>query len=149
MAEQKKDEKFPKVEELTDKPGATAADLQFPSMVGKPGVEVAERSADVDKASSPAHEKVFVVLKREWAKADQDAIHEANIAAVRQYMVDNGLRTDQDVTFVGEEEVAHEGPLPTNPYDESVGLRYRVTAVPAAVAPYEAGTMTVLEQQDH
>lgn len=132
------------VSDLTDKPNATAVDLQFPSDMGKPNVEVAKRSADVDKASSSVHEKVFVLLRREWEKVDQDAIHEANKTAVRQYMASNGLRTDAKVTFVGEESV-DEPSLPLNPYDESVGLRYRVAAVPARVASYEAGTMTFPE----
>jgi hypothetical protein len=122
------------VSELTDMPGATASDLQFPSMAGKPNVEVAKRTADTDKTTSTSFEKVFVLLRREWDVADKDAVHAASAIAVRQFLTNNGLRTDKVyVEFVGEEEVPGENPLTTNPYDLSVGLRYRVAAVPAAI----------------
>jgi hypothetical protein len=122
------------VDELTDKPGATASDLQFPSLAGKPNVEVAKRTADTDKTTSTSFEKVFVLLRREWDVADKDAVHAASAVAVRQFLTNNGFRTDKvDVEFVGEEDVPGENPLTTNPYDRSVGLRYRVAAVPAAI----------------
>jgi hypothetical protein len=124
----------PTVAELTDKPGATAADLQFPSLAGKPGVEVAERTADTDRATATQYEKVFVLLKRQWETCDQEAIHEANRIAVRQFLTDNGLRTDKvDVEFVGTEEPPpgiNDG-LPERKH--SIGLRYRVPALPAVL----------------
>jgi len=95
--------------------------------------EVAARSADLDKDSATVHEKVFVLLKRDWDGMPEDrkeTQHIANKAAVRQYMASTGLRTDKDVEFVGEEAV------PSEPEDmpdrkRSVGLRYRVSAYPA------------------
>jgi|SRR5215207_9002747 len=132
------------VQDLTDRPNADARDLQFPSTVGKSGVEVAERGADVDATSSQSWEKVFVLLRREWDVADKDLRHEAHAIACRQYMASQGLRTVAHVSFVGEEDVPGE-PDTLRAEDRSVALRYRITAVPAIVAPYEAGTMTFPE----
>lgn len=93
-------------------------------------VEVAARSQDLAKTSSTTHEKVFVLLRRDWDEADQDKVHEDNTIGVRQYMVNNGLRPTGDVEFVGTEDVPGESPdLPDR--KRSIGLRYRVKAIPA------------------
>lgn len=103
-----------------------ARDRQFPSLYEKPDVEVAERSADVDKESTGTHVKDFVTTRAQWGTADHGEQHKANINAVRQYMLANGLRPDADVTFEGEHD---------HPWDpKSLVLRYEVSAVPAAVA---------------
>lgn len=91
---------------------------------------VAGKSQDLDKDASTVHEKVFVVLRRDWDEAEKDKAHEANKTAVRQYMVHNGLRPLGTVEFVGEEPIPGESPdLPDR--KRSVGLRYRVSAIPA------------------
>lgn len=116
--------------------GRRAETVQFPALFGKPGVEVAERSADVDKASSTLHEKVFVVPKADY-DLDAEGIHERNIVAVRQYMVNNGIRPDAKVTFDGEEKW----------WDgASVALRYKVSAVPASIAVAYDEAHTVMHQ---
>lgn len=97
--------------------------------------EVAARTADTDKDSATAHEKVFVLLRRDWDEMDdarKETQHIANKAAVRQYMATQGLRTDKDVEYVGEEDVPSDSPdLPDR--KRSVGLRYKVSAWPARV----------------
>lgn len=106
---------------------ADAAQVQFPSLVGQSGVEVAERSADVSKASTKQHRKVFRVFT---AGLDFDAAsfdHLPNFTATRQYMLDHGLRPVGDVAFVGAEK-----------YDEkNTDLIYQVEALPAAIATAE------------
>lgn len=116
--------------------GVRPSTVQFPALFGKPNVEIAERSADVEKASSTVHEKVFVVPKADY-DLDADGIHERNIVAVRQYMVNNGIRPDAKVTFAGEEDW----------WDGvSVALRYTVDAVPASIAVSYDTAHTVMHQ---
>lgn len=103
-----------------------ARERQFPSLYGKPDVEVAERTADTSEESTGQHVKDFVTTREQWDSANQDEQHKANINAVRQYMLANGLRPDADVEFEGEHD---------HPFDpKSIVLRYGVSAVPAAVA---------------
>lgn len=102
-----------------------APQLQFPSIAGNPGVEVAERSADVSAGRTRKHRKVFrVFVGSDLSFSDMDFDHGPNRVATRQYMVSHGLRPLGDVAFVGAE-----------PYDErNVDLTYEVEAVPAAIA---------------
>lgn len=100
---------------------------QHPALYGDPAVEVAERTIDHDEEPTSVHVKDFTVQASGWEIADKDAVHERNKTAVRQYMVNQGIRPDNaKVEFVGEKT-----------YDElpgSVVLRYSIAAVPAATA---------------
>lgn len=117
---------FGEVEQAAERRQREPRERQHPALVGKPDVEVAERTADTSDDSTGEHTKDFVTTRVQWASADHDESHRANIAAVRQYMVANGLRPDADVTFDGEHD---------HPWDEkSLVLRYKVSAIPAAVA---------------
>jgi hypothetical protein len=107
----------------TDKLKPAEARLaQFPSLAGQPDVEVAERSADVHKASSSRHIKVFVAPPG-FVVEGYD--HTANFTATRQYMMGLGLRPDGDVEFDGASE---------NVDGVSVDLTYSVAAIPAVIA---------------
>lgn len=107
---------------------------QFPSLYGEQDVEVAERTIDRDEDENGTpeptvlHVKDFVTLKRDLEFESEDVVHARNINAVRQYMVNQGLRPDADVVFAGETDLG--GP----PGRQSVSLRYEVRAVPAVVA---------------
>lgn len=62
------------------------------------GELVALKSADVTKASSDEHVKVFVVLSPGTKPTEGNGYsHEANKAATRQYMISQGLRPTADV----------------------------------------------------
>lgn len=117
-----------------------AREAQFPSRIGQEGVEVAERTVDIDTAeeeagtSSAVYIKKFVLLKREWDEhtAEQKGtVHERNVRAVRQFMVGNGLRPTGATSFDGEEvqEVAQTGRLS----NDSVVLTYSTPATPTAL----------------
>lgn len=137
----------PKVADLTDVPGAKARDLQHPALVGQPGVEVAERSQDVEKSTSTSFEKVFVTLRRQY-DLDQEGVHKRNKVQVRQFLLHQGLRTDASVEFVGEEELPTEQGVRDE--DRSVALRYRITAEPAVTATDPVVVhMQVPEDQKH
>lgn len=100
-----------------------AGQMQFPSLAGQPNVEVAERSADVSKASTKLHRKVFRVFVGRGGTIDESFDHQPNFTATRQYMIDHGLRPLGDVSFVGQE-----------PYDDrNIDLTYQVEAIPAAI----------------
>ena len=122
----------PKVSDLTDIPGAKAKDLQFPSLAGSPQVEVAERSADQERASAASFDKVFVTLAQQY-ELDPEGVHERNATQVRQFLLHQGLRTDAKVDFVGTEEPEGE-PAGLPARRQSVALRYRIAAEPAATA---------------
>jgi hypothetical protein len=109
----------------TEKDTFRASRVQSPSLVGRPEVEVAERTQDTDKAESGEFVKDFIVRRDQFDAEDPDAVHARNATAVRQFMVNQGLRPDADVRFVGEED--HWDGV-------SVVLHYSVGAVPAAVA---------------
>lgn len=109
----------------TEKDTHRASLRQQPSLFGRPEVEVAERTADTDEAEATEFVKDFVVPKAQFEREDPDAVHARNATAVRQYMVNQGLRPDADVRFVGSDDW----------WDGvSVVLHYSVGAVPAAVA---------------
>jgi hypothetical protein len=99
--------------------------LQFPSVAGQSGVEVAERSADVTTGRTRNHRKVFRVFFGPGDGYDSETFdHGPNRVATRQYMTSHGLRPVGDVELVSAE-----------PYDDNnIDLTYQVEAVPAAVA---------------
>lgn len=119
-------------------------------------IEVAERTVDLDTTSEAAtegveggdkpttmHVKDFVTTRREYDSEDHDAVHERNFRAVRQYMVNQGLRPDAKVVFMGEED----GPEVRNrPDRRSVILRYGVEAVPVVLADGMELVHTVIDQ---
>lgn len=117
---------FPAVAAESTETGKRASRYrQHPALVGEPGVEVAERSQDVDAQSTSTHRKVFVTLKRDYTSTDTDQVHLRNQTAVRQYMVNQGIRPDASVRFAGERD--HEDGV-------SLYLDYEVSAVPAVTA---------------
>lgn len=100
--------------------------LQFPSVAGQSGVEVAERSQDVTTTGrTRKHRKVFRVFFGPGdAYVPETFDHGPNRVATRQYMTSHGLRPIGEVALVS-----------ADPYDENnVDLVYEVEAVPAAVA---------------
>jgi hypothetical protein len=97
-------------------------------------VEVAERSADVVKASTRRHRKVFRVFHGGLTFIEDAFDHGPNKIATRQYMVDHGLRPVGDVTLVD-----------SKPFDENnVDLTYEVEAIPAQVATDPGQVNTVV-----
>lgn len=98
-------------------------DEQFPSEFGAEEVEIAKRSQDVHVEATDTHLKVFVLLKRQYSN-DAD-VHEANILATRQYLINQGLRPVEHGSFVGAED---------NEDGESVNLTYAVKVEAAHVA---------------
>lgn len=108
-----------------EKNGFAAALKQQPSLYGRDDVEVAERTQDTTSKTATEFTKHFVVSRAQYEAEDPDAVHSRNETAVRQFMVNQGLRPDADVRFVGEEDYWD---------DSSVVLVYSVGAVPAAVA---------------
>lgn len=122
-------------------------------------IEVAQRSSDIDTAlpegeSEPGsdrtgdaptvtHVKDFVTTKREWDSEDHDAVHERNKRAVRQYMVNQGIRPTADVVFMGEEVG---DPIRFREDLAKVTLRYGVTATPAVIAVGMEQVHVVIDQ---
>ena len=111
-------------------------DRQFPSLYSESAqaVEVGERTIDngdpVTGVAKPTmvHVKDFVALKRDLETEGEDVVHARNINAVRQFIVNQGIRPDANVTFEGKTDLG--GPHGR----ESVSLRYAVHAIPAVVA---------------
>lgn len=102
---------------------STEVDEQFPALDGKSGVEVAQRSADVTEDSTDTHKKVFVVRKADY---DEETFnHDPNVAATRQYLINQGMRPAEDGSFSGAED---------NKDGRSVNLTYSVKVIPADVA---------------
>ncbi len=106
---------------------------QFPSVVGYPEVEIAERSADALDPTSSVREKDYVVLKSEYDIATttdegKKDFHQRNIDAERQALISQGLRPTGDGEFAGEEK---------HPDGLSVILHYTIPVKPAAVADSE------------
>lgn len=105
-----------------------ARQTQHPSLHGQTNVEIAERTPDAEltksgrRKTSKTHTKVFVA-PHGFNLDDYD--HTANIFAVRQYMLNLGLRPVGDVQFDGES---------TNIDGVSVDLTYSVDAVPSVIA---------------
>lgn len=122
----------PEADTLTQR---DARAVQFPSTVGQPEVEVAERTADTTKASTPTHRKTFVLLQEQYDSRRFN--HQPNINATRQFMLDYGLRPVGDVKFVGSEK--HRDGV-------SVKLHYEGQAIPAVVATAPSVNHTVVAQ---
>lgn len=117
---------FPAVAAESTETGRKASRYrQHPALVGEPGVEVAERSQDTDAQSTTTHRKVFVTRKDDYTSTDTDQVHLRNMTAVRQYMVNQGIRPDASVRFIGAED--HFDGV-------SLNLVYEVSAVPAVTA---------------
>lgn len=127
--------------EMTD--AERARERQHPSLTGVEGgdaIEVAERTIDIDtategpEAATTQHVKDFVVPASEWPEDEEgrQVIHERNKRAVRQGLLNQGLRTTADVEFLGADEIP--SPRKDRPLLGSVVLRYGVVATPAAVA---------------
>jgi len=116
----------PDVEITTDPdvPADTDPEVaQFPALIGKPDVEIAARSADVEDHESTRHVKIFVLAPGIFDGRRFD--HDANFAATRQYMISQGLRPVGDVVFNGKS---------VNVDGVSINLVYSVEATPAVVA---------------
>jgi hypothetical protein len=120
--------------------------VQHPSLTSAPdgdAIEVAERTIDIDTANEGAsaattqHVKDFVVPLVDWRNQDdQDEIHKRNKRAVRQGLLNQGLRlgNDDEVEFMGADEETLKSRREDRPLAGSVVLRYGVKATPAAVA---------------
>lgn len=104
-----------------------------------PATEVAGRSADVDEVKTETHRKEFVHGPGKYTVANGFS-HEANIAAVRQYLINTGLRPVGDVEHVS-----------TRTHEDGVSkvLAYEVEAVPAHLAEaYEVAHAHVIQSDD-
>jgi hypothetical protein len=112
--------------------------MQFPSVAGQSGVEVAERSSDVTTGRTRNHRKVFRVFFGPGdAYIPETFDHGPNRVATRQYMTSHGLRPIGEVELVSAE-----------PYDDNnIDLTYQVEAVPAAIA-VEPATAHVVVSTD-
>lgn len=99
------------------------------------GEVVALKSADVHAESSERHVKVFVLPPGPKPTPQNGYDHEANKAAVIQYMISQGLRPTGDVRHVS-----------TKQHDNGVSwvLTYDVAAIPTASAAGASGPDIVL-----
>lgn len=96
---------------------------QFPSLIGEPELEIAKRSNDAENDDErDTFRKVFVLLKADYEGGDKSGIHEANEAAVRQFLINQGLRPLGPITHRAEK----------HPDGHSINLVYLAKAVPAA-----------------
>lgn len=101
--------------------------------------EVAARSADVDEVKTETHRKEFVHGPGVYTVASGFS-HEANIAAVRQYLINSGLRPVTEVKHVS---------TTKHPDGVSKVLAYEVEAVPAHLAEaYEVAHPHVIQDED-
>lgn len=101
--------------------------------------EVAARSADVDEVKTEVHRKEFVHGPGKYTVASGFS-HEANIAAVRQYLINSGLRPVGEVEHVS-----------TKTHEDGISkvLAYEVEAVPAHLAEaYEVAHAKVIQSDD-
>lgn len=105
----------------------------------EPNTEVAARSADVDEVKTEVHRKEFVHGPGSYRVKDGFS-HEANIAAVRQYLINSGLRPVGDVEHVS-----------TTTHEDGISkvLAYEVEAVPAHLGEaYEVAHAHVIQSDD-
>lgn len=107
-----------------EQPNPEAA-AEFPALVGEPGVEVSERSADQPKPDTLTHRKEFVLTLDSWEHGDKKEMHRANVGAMRQYLISQGMRPTGDGKFVSSKK---------HPDGKSVSLFYEVPVVPAVIA---------------
>lgn len=101
--------------------------------------EVAARSADVEAVDTEVHRKEFVQGPGDYSKGSGFS-HEANIAGVRQYLINSGLRPVGDVKHVS-----------TRTHEDGISkvLAYEVEAVPAHLAEsYEVAHAEVIQSDD-
>ena len=103
-----------------------------------PAEIVARKSADVHKASSNEHVKVFVLPPGPKPTPANGYSHEANMAATLQYMISQGMRPAGDVRHVSTKQ--HENGI-------SWVLTYAVPAIPAEDEPEDVVTRVVEEGQ--
>jgi hypothetical protein len=100
--------------------------------------EVSARAADSGDKAGATGVKDFIVLKRDWNNGDvRESFHEDNIAAARQYLINQGLRPDAQGEFVGAE--PHED-------ESSVILHY---SFPATLARETARQPRVRPESDN
>lgn len=99
-----------------------APDEQFPSETGDDNLEIAQRSADVHEERSSVHRKVFVVPP---GTELTDEFHERNVWAMRQYLINQGMRPEEDGHYADHE---------TNADGESIDVAYEISVQPAHVA---------------
>lgn len=128
-----------KADETKANTTAAAAEGQAHTADAKPATEVAARSADVDEVSTETHRKEFVHGPGRYTEASGFS-HEANIAAVRQYLINTGLRPVGDVKHVS-----------TRTHEDGISkvLAYKVEAVPAHLAEaYEVAHAEVIQGDD-
>lgn len=97
---------------------------------------VARRSADITAGSSDDHVKVFILGPGAKPIESNGYNHEANKAATRQYMIDNGLRPTGDVAVKS---------IKKHTDGVSWAIAYTVAATPADV--FE-GHPPVIEDED-
>lgn len=136
MAAKKTATKAPAKKAVAKKP--VEAEVQHPALEGEEGVEIAQRSADTDAASSDAHTKKYVVLARDWHGTDDE--HRRNIEAARQAMISTGLRPTGDGEYVGSED---------HPDGKSLILTYSIPARAAVVAHGETAHAHVTLADQH
>jgi len=115
--------------------GADVSDERVPD-----DVEIGARSADMDEPST-THEKQFVLGPNPYVKGKNPYTeaagydHEPNKAAVRQYMIDQGLWPTADVQHKSTKK---------HPDGSSWILTYTVEAIPANDAPDGSQTPRVV-----
>lgn len=100
---------------------------QFPALEGEPEVEVAKRGADNHEDSSTTHHKVYVLPADQYNPDEPGTLHEDNKRAMRQEMMNLGLRPTGDVSFDGATDHEEDN-------GRSVDLAYSVGAEPAVTA---------------
>lgn len=101
---------------------------------------VAARSADIhaDEAPKGEHVKIFVIPGDEPKPTASNYDHEPNYAAVRQYMLSQGLRPTGDVRFVSSKAYG--------PGGSSWALKYAVAATPAE--RFDFAEVHVIQSED-
>lgn len=99
---------------------------QFPSTLDENEVEIAERTTDTTASSVSKYKKDFVLLKADYVGGDKAGIHANNRAAVRQFLINLGLRAYPDAEIAVSTKNHRDG--------KSITLSYTVEVTPAAVA---------------
>lgn len=112
-----------KTTDVTDAPVPGTEDL---------GVEVAGRSQDVTATSTTTHVKDYVLQASQESLVD----HAANEVALRQALIQQGLRATGDISH---------SKLKDTPSEGSTTYRYKVEAIPAG----HDGTIAVEHQTVH
>lgn len=116
-------------DEVVDKELTDKAQLQHPANIGEEGIEVAERSQDVHTQSTTNHKKTIVIPKSAWGKpSTQDVkdFHERQYTAVRQYLMNQGMRPVGAVSLASKKD---------HPDGASLIFTYQVQVQAAHVLP--------------